>query len=172
MFARECALAGTAWADQHDEREVGDRDLHGSGRSKSLAQRREGAKASEPIDDADDAILDQCRPEIDEQAELHFGQLKVSKKLLLMNGRRVLDRFQFQNQLALHDEIRAEALVKFQLVVTKRNGDLPADLEPTFHKFILKNASVNRFQESRSQTRVDVITRVDNDRRDFILCHT
>jgi hypothetical protein len=131
-------------------------------------QRRRSEPESEPIHHSADAVLYHRRAEVDEESQSEVKQPKTRQELLGMYAGNLLDGLQLHNHAILSDEIRAKTFVEPQSV--EHNGDrfLAFDLQAPLLEFARSDDFVDRFQESWTKRRVEMISGVDDRARDQI----
>jgi len=74
-----------------------------------------------------------------------------------------VQRFQFEDDEILDDQIGPEPFVEMEVVVLKRDRHFAKDTQPQLGEFLLEDLSANRFEQPRSQPHVDAVARVDHD---------
>jgi hypothetical protein len=98
------------------------------------------------IDDTGDAVLDQRRVEVDQQAKPLVSQFQIGQKLLFVNGREGLDRLDLDDHPVLDNQVGAEPDIDPNRSVDNRDRLLADRLESTLGKFISEYRMVYRFQ--------------------------
>lgn len=98
------------------------------------------------VDDAGNAVLDQCRVEVDEQAKPLVSQSQIGQKLLSVNRREDFDRFDLDDYPILDNQVRPEPSVDTDCPVDHWDCLLADRPEATLSKFIGEHRMVNRFQ--------------------------
>lgn len=77
-----------------------------------MRQKRKGLLfIGKAVDDPSDSVPHECLAEVEQKPEFESGQRQIGEHLLLVCAAHGLNRLQFQDDLALNDEIRAESLV-------------------------------------------------------------
>jgi hypothetical protein len=94
----------------------------------------------EPIDDAGNAIFDECHLEVDEQAQSLVGEPEIGQKLLPVNRSEDLDRFYFDNHLVFDDQIGPESGVDADILVDYWDRLLPNRPESPAIQFVISLA--------------------------------
>ncbi len=100
----------------------------------------------EPIDDAENAVLDERHLEVDEQAKAFVGEPKVCQKLLLVNRGEEFDGLHFYDYFIFHDQIGPESGVDADILIDHWHRLLPHCAETPAVQFVGQNRVVNRFQ--------------------------
>jgi len=85
-----------------------------------------------------------------------------------MNRKENFNSFQFHHQTVLHDEVKAEAGVNPNSVISDRQHDLPFHLQASFGQLVYETHLVHALQESRPQCMVNCIRRVHHLTGDMI----
>jgi hypothetical protein len=123
------------------------------------------------IDDTSDAILDQGRVEVDQQAKPLVGQPQVGEKLLPVHRREALNGLDLDDHPILDNQIRAEPDVDPNRSVDHRDCLLADRPKSTLSQFIGEYRMINRFQQSWSQGGVDAKGGIHDLFGDGVLCH-
>jgi hypothetical protein len=99
----------------------------GIGRDNREAQRHRGAEGG--VAEAANSLPEDGDVEVHEEANGVAGELQVGDDLSFMNWKELLDRFDLQDQKALHEHIDPISTVEREPLVAERNFDLPVDFQ-------------------------------------------
>ena len=118
-----------------------------------------------------DSVFDQHLPDVDQQPKAFVSETNVGDDLFLVNGIGLLDGFQFDNDLVVHDEVGAKAFVKGHVLESNEDRDLSLNSQPSpFQKF-RQYGLVNRFQQSGAKLSVNLVRAINNDFGDLVFTH-
>src|SRR5882672_6303392 len=88
-----------------------------------------------------------------------------------MNWSKGFDRFNFNYNFSINNEIGAETQVQFHVFINYRNRSLNNDLASALSKLVLKYGFVDRFKEPRPQSRMNFECGIDNYTGEFVFSH-
>src|ERR1043166_1533819 len=101
--------------------------------------------------------------EIDQQPQLSPAQAELREYLFAVDAGQFFNRFQLYDHLVLDEKIGAKSLLKHQLVVVDRDGNLSFDLQVLPSQFVREKHLVNGFEQSRAGFGVNLESRVEDD---------
>jgi hypothetical protein len=78
---------------------------------------------------------------------LHPRDTQVREHLLLVDGGELLDRFEFDKNEMVDDQIGAKADVESQVIPNQRYGLFPLDGEPALGQLVSENRLIDRLQQ-------------------------
>lgn len=73
-----------------------------------------------------------------------------------------LDRFQFDNDAVLDDEIRPKPFIETQALIHDRYRDLPANIKLLRPQLVCEHRFVNRLKQTRPKSYMDVVGSIDD----------
>ena len=114
------------------------------------------------INDALDAFFESGRTKIDQESQRQPHQPEVCQQLLGMNGREMLDGFQFYYQASLNDQVGSKSLVEPNSLELDWDWDLPRDTEAP----ILEEPSEDHFVHGLQKTRAQLTVEMERDIHD------
>src|SRR3954466_7815598 len=100
------------------------------------------------VRDALDAVLEVNFSEVNQQPESTITQSELSKHLFPMHGRQGFDRLQFHNNAIFHQQVRPEALLEAQLLVTNRDRHLSAHRYSPPGQFVRQHGFIHRLKQA------------------------
>lgn len=115
--------------------------------------------------------LEQCRAKVDQQTEAFVCEAKLREHLFGMDSREFFDGFQFNDDEVLHNQVRAKTFFKDKVVIPDGDGHLPLHFKSSLPQLIGKDDFINRFEQSRPESVVNVKSRIDDHTGDFIFVH-
>jgi len=98
------------------------------------------------IDDTENAVLGQRRVEIDRRSKSLVSQPQVGQKLLSVNRRENLDRFDLDDHPIRNNQVGPEPDVDPNRPIDHRDGLLAHRSESALSQFICQHGMINRFQ--------------------------
>lgn len=119
------------------------------------------------VDNSLDAFPEGGSSKIQKQPQRLLRQPQVSQQLLAMDGSKLLDRFDFDDQRALDDQVCPEALRENDAVIFNRDRHLPVDIEARFAEHRCKYRLVDGLEQTGSQVSVKAETAIDDRPRDL-----
>jgi hypothetical protein len=111
----------------------------------------------EAVDNAGDAVLDECHLKVDEQAEALVGQAEIGQELLLMDQSEQFYGLDFDDDFILDNQICAEPGVDTDVLVDHWDRMLAGYAETAAVEFIRQDGVINGFQQARAEGRMDAI---------------
>ena len=117
-------------------------------------------------------ISDQSHIEIDQEAQPFVCKPQIGVKLLLVNRSDLSERFDFDDDFVLNDQVRAKSHLKASSFINHRNRLLRGNLEASLLQLARQNGYVNGFEQPWTQTHVDSIGCVNDLLCENILRHT
>jgi hypothetical protein len=142
------------------------------------AQRKErGKKAGKnelfgkSVDDAGDAVAEVLGAEVDEQAEALVGEAEVGEKLLAMDGSKLLDGLEFDDDHVLDKEIGAEGDVEHHAIVDNGDRELTLDAQAAFAEFVFHETEIDGFEDPGAELDMELHRDVDDDAGDLVVGH-
>ncbi len=84
-----------------------------------------GAARSISDDKSPQAILQQPRMEVEQQAETQAAHAEVGQNLSVMRRQEIRNCFDFNDQLPVHENVRAKAFVELDAFVDNRDSGMP-----------------------------------------------
>jgi hypothetical protein len=123
------------------------------------------------IGDTLDAVFQESGTEVDQETEAEVEKAAVGQHLLGMNRVQLLDRFQFNHDAFLDDQIGPEAFVERQVFIPNGHGHLSPYSKPALKEFFLQHGFVNTLQQPRSQGHVDFHRSIDDCPGDVVDVH-
>lgn len=82
------------------------------------------------VSNAFEAILECRLSEVHLEAERQLHQAQISEQLLPMDRRQPLDRFEFNNQQVIDEQIDSKGVVNDNALIIHRHWHLPPHLQP------------------------------------------
>jgi hypothetical protein len=89
--------------------------------------------------------------EIEQQAEAQAAHAEVSQDLCVMRRQDTRNSFDFNDQLPIHENIRAKPFVELDAFIGNRNSGLPFESDPRLLQLMAQAAFINRFQHAGSR---------------------
>src|SRR5207248_311120 len=107
------------------------------------------------VNNAFNTIFEAAFAEVDQQTKVSSAQSQLGEKLFAMDFSKLFDRFQFNDDFVLNQQVDAKALVEGQFIIMDRNGYLPFHPETDFAEFVSQQYFIDAFEEARSGAAVD-----------------
>jgi len=85
--------------------------------------------------------------EIEQQA----AHAEVSQDLCVIRRQDIRNSFDFNDQLPIHENIRAKPFVELDALIGNRSSGLPFDRHPHLLQLMAQAAFINRFQHAGSR---------------------
>jgi len=108
-----------------------------------------------------EAVAEQVRAEVHEQAQRLIHQSQVGEQLLRMNGNEPLNGFDLDDKAAFHDEIRSKRVPNESATICDRNGFLRFDTESTLDQARREKGFVGRLEQARADIVMNLKAAVD-----------
>src|SRR5687767_15919443 len=100
--------------------------------------------------------LPQCGgAKVDEQTDGSVRQLEISQKLLAVDSRQSLHRFEFHDDAIINQEVNAQSFLEHHPVVFETDGLLSLDLKSPLVERPRQHSLVHGFQQPRAQVTMD-----------------
>jgi hypothetical protein len=109
-----------------------------------------GAARSGSDDKSPQAVLQQPHMEIKQQAEAQAAHAQVGQDLGVMRRQDIRNSFDFNDQLPVHENVRAKAFVELDAFVSNGNSRLPLEGASRLLQLMTEAALINGFQHARS----------------------
>lgn len=116
----------------------------------------------QPVDNADNSILNQGYMEVDQQAEALVGESQVGEKLLFMNWGKRFDGFDFHYHPVFDHQVSPEAGIEVDIFVDHRNRLLAYEAQPAAVQFKSQYRIVHGLQQTGSECAVNPESRVND----------
>jgi hypothetical protein len=116
----------------------------------------------ESVDHAGDAVFDQCRVKVDEQAKTLVSQPEIGEKLLLVDRGEHLDGFDFDDDPVFDDQVGTESGIYADLLIDHRNRLLTDRAEAPPAQFVRQDCIVNGLQQARAERGMNAESGVDD----------
>ncbi len=100
--------------------------------------------------------------EIHEKARLPPAKPQVRQELRFVNGDEPLDRFQFDYQSTIHDEIDSVPTIQPNGFVDDRQRPMPVECQSAYAQFIGEALFIGGFEQPRTKMAMDLDSRSDN----------
>ena len=118
-----------------------------------------------------DVAIEEFATKVYHEPVFQVGQLQVCQHLLLVNSGKGVERFQFDEDGAFHNERRLRALIEAPSAKLNRNGLLPLDGKAALGEDFRQRFCVNRIEKSGSDSLVNFNCAVNHARGDAICVH-
>ena len=100
--------------------------------------------------------------EIHEQAEPQASKPELGQYLYLMNWLERGDRFDFDKDFFVDDEVGSKCPLDTEILVGERNSDVPGNDETACCKLMRKALAVGTLEQSGTETFVDLDSSADD----------
>lgn len=124
------------------------------------------------VDDSLDAVFQVHCAEVNQQAQPPIAQAQLGQQLLAVQWLERFDRLQLDDKFVSNEQISAETFLEGDAVVRNGNRFLPFDRETVLTEFIGEQDFVDRFQETRPKSRVQLVGPVKHDLGELVLVHS
>jgi hypothetical protein len=128
---------------------------------------KRSARAERPgvvVDYAPQTAFEHGFAKVDEQTQRQIHRPQISKHLLAVHGKGLLDRFQFDNEPTFNEKIDLESIVYYNCFVLKRNQDLSLDVKPGGSQLCREQGLVSALQQARAQLEMYAVGALHYDR--------
>jgi hypothetical protein len=139
--------------------------------AKKQRSKEERTPSVEVVDDTLDAVLDQRDIEVDQQAKPLAGQAEVREQLLAVYGVKRINGLQLRNYEIRDHQVGFETDIQVHGFVDHPNGNFFFDSKPALLQLIPHHIPVDRFKQTRSQSRMHLERCIHNDLGYFVLVH-
>jgi hypothetical protein len=115
-----------------------------------------------PVDDALEALPQRRGAEIHEQTDRKIEKAQIGPNLLCVDWRKPVNRFQFDQQFALDDQVGPKAAVDDFALEMDRHQLLPFDDQASLYERMRERRLLSRFEHSRAQRPVNADPAADH----------
>ncbi len=124
------------------------------------------------VDDSLDAVFQVRGAEVNQQTQAPIAQAKLGQQLLAVQWLERFNRFQFDDEFVGNKQVSAETFLKSNAVVRNRNRLLPFDGDTVLAELIGEQDFIDRFQETRPEAGVQLVSQVEHHLRELVLVHS
>ena len=110
-----------------------------------------GAARSGSDDESPQAILQQSRMEIEQQAEAQPAHAEVGQDLGIVRRQEIRNSFDFDDQLPVHENVRTKTFGELGAFVGDRDSGLALEGDLRLLQLVAEAAFINRLQHARSR---------------------
>ena len=120
------------------------------------------------IHHAANTVLKTSGPKVDQESEGKLHQSQVRQQLLGVDRRKLLHRFELQQQASAHDEVGAKPFVEVVAIELHRNPHLPRHGQSAPLQLVGENRLIDGLEQPGTGIAMHAVRGIDHDRRHLL----